>query len=100
MDAIESGIIEGKVITGGVAQSVEQKSYGPHVRLTLMPGVTLANLGMGRIDFPEPVTVQAGQYISIEVVPLDGPASPADHAYTDVLITQESVITNIFPVIT
>lgn len=65
MRELESGIIEGKVITGGIAQTVHRKGDIVHVRLAFMPGVQMPP--DGKIDFPEPVMVPSGHALVLEI---------------------------------
>src|ERR1700677_4131357 len=60
-------VFTGRVFTGGVAQETTREGDVTRVRLTCMPGHPASGAYGGKIVFPEPVTVGAGEFIVIEV---------------------------------
>ena len=62
--------IEGKVITGGIAQNVTREGDLTRIRLTLMPGGKVYPSTPGaivQVALPEPVTVEAGGWVAVEM---------------------------------
>ena len=62
--------IEGRVIEGGMAQSVTREGDLVRVKLTRMPGQPLTQTTYGAmtsIPLPEPVRVEAGQWIAVDM---------------------------------
>lgn len=72
-------VIEGRVISG-VAQQVTREGGVVRITLSLVPG---AQLPSGLVKLPEPVTVQAGEFVAVEIgripEPDAVPAGPPVH---------------------
>jgi hypothetical protein len=78
---LEPRVLEGRVITGGVAQSTTREGDVTRVRLTVFGGLapqldyeTMAAGGPVCVPFPEPVQAGAGETIVLEVEWRPGPA--------------------------
>ncbi len=64
---IERRVLAGRVFTDGVAQETTREDGGVRVRLACMPGHPAYGAYGGKIVFPEPVTVGAGEFIVVEI---------------------------------
>lgn len=63
--------IEGRVITGGIAQTVERDGDLTRIRLTRIPGAATPGVKtsgpLTTIKFPEPVTIDGGGFVTVEM---------------------------------
>lgn len=67
---LESPAIEGKPITGGIAQTVTRENGVVRIELQRVPGQPMAHASYGpamSIPLPEPVTVKAGEVVVVEM---------------------------------
>jgi hypothetical protein len=93
MREIESGVIEGRVMTGGVAQTVTREDGLVRIRLTCAPGARAVTYGpVTTIAFPEPVRVEAGSWVTVEVTSLPEPGR--DDASQPMLMPGDVILTN------
>ena len=91
---LASRVVSGRVITGGVAQSVAREGDLVFIALTCMPGHPAAISAEGEtvvIPLPEPVAVKAGERTAIMITWLRGDSEARDYA-GPVLMAVDQVI--------